>query len=346
MFTNNPLVSIIIPVFNTEEYLEECVNSILIQTYTHIEIILIDDGSPDNSPVICDKLFLKDTRIKIFHKENEGLSIARNYGLSVANGEVVVFLDSDDYWCDEAGLEKLVAIFMDNADNVDFLIFNCYDYYQLEGKIKKRPLFPVSITEGVNKFIKFKNFANSGCFPMPVWTKLIRKAFLIQNNIRFIKGIIGEDIPWFIELVNKCVDFKVVNEFIITYRRQVHGSLTSGFNYRKYDDLVFIVENCISKTQSNQYDTKLVNDIYVFMAYEYAILISQLAYVEKDKREKYRSWLKQYKWLLNYGGNHKVILTRLCVRLTGFRLTSYILRFYIRRFVNRNRFWKRKHGNN
>ncbi len=91
------LISIIVPVYNVEQYLEKCVKSIIRQTYKNIEIILIDDGATDSSGKICDKLKLKDNRIKVIHKENGGLSDARNAGLKVAKGEYIGFVDSDDY---------------------------------------------------------------------------------------------------------------------------------------------------------------------------------------------------------------------------------------------------------
>ena len=93
----NPLVSIIVPVFNVEKYLEECLDSILNQTYENIEVILVDDGSTDSSGKICDEYLKKDSKIKVFHKTNGGLSDARNYGVENSNGEYIIFVDSDDY---------------------------------------------------------------------------------------------------------------------------------------------------------------------------------------------------------------------------------------------------------
>ena len=91
-----PLVSVIIPVYNVEAYLERCVRSVLDQSYSHLEILLIDDGSTDNSSSLCDSLALTDSRIIVFHKENGGLSSARNMGLEAANGDYLVYVDSDD----------------------------------------------------------------------------------------------------------------------------------------------------------------------------------------------------------------------------------------------------------
>jgi len=336
MATNKPLVSIIIPVYNTENYLGKCVESILTQTYTNLEIILVDDGSSDQSPVICDDLSRKYVQIKSFHKENGGASDARNYGLSMANGKYIMYLDSDDYWCNETGLEKIIEIFMANEKKIDFMIFNNCDFFQSDIDIKKRPLFPTFITEGIDKYAKFGGFADIGRFPVSTRTKFFKKVFLTDNNIHFIKGHVGEDIPWFIEIVNKCVDFKVINEYFVYYRKQVQGAVTSSFSYKKYEDLMFIVENCIYKIHTKQYEEKLIKSIYVFMAYQYAILIAKLANVDNSKLDYYISWLKKYKWLLKYDNNRKVFLTRLAVTCIGFRLTSYILRFYVRKFIYRN----------
>lgn len=107
------LVSIIVPIYNVENYLDECINSVLAQTYTKFELLLIDDGSKDNSGVICDEYLLKDKRIKVFHKSNGGLSSARNFGLDKANGEYIIFLDSDDYWLKKDCLENLVKVAID-----------------------------------------------------------------------------------------------------------------------------------------------------------------------------------------------------------------------------------------
>ena len=94
---NNELLSVIVPVYNVEEYLERCIESIIASSYKNIEIILINDGSTDKSVHICEKLKAKDERIKVFHKENEGVSSARNYGLENVKGEYITFVDSDDY---------------------------------------------------------------------------------------------------------------------------------------------------------------------------------------------------------------------------------------------------------
>lgn len=115
------LISIIVPVYNLETYLRKCIESIQKQTYTNLEIIIIDDGSTDNSPGICDELAEKDSRIKVFHKLNGGISSARNFGISVTSGDYILFVDSDDY-IEENLCQKVINVF--EEQNVDIVIFN------------------------------------------------------------------------------------------------------------------------------------------------------------------------------------------------------------------------------
>lgn len=118
---NNPTVSIIIPIYNVEQYLQQCLDSILNQTYTNLEIILVDDGSPDSSPSICDDYAAKDSRVKVIHQKNQGLSAARNAGLDICTGDFLTFVDSDD-WIDESFIKTLLEIAQENE--ADIIICN------------------------------------------------------------------------------------------------------------------------------------------------------------------------------------------------------------------------------
>lgn len=119
---NEYLISIIVPVYNVEPFISECINSILIQSYKNFELILVNDGSTDNSPTICEQYASKDKRIKVIHKANGGLSDARNWGLKFSSGEYVVFLDSDDYWNDCDALFSLYSL-LNKYSEVDVVFF-------------------------------------------------------------------------------------------------------------------------------------------------------------------------------------------------------------------------------
>lgn len=114
-----PMISVIVPVYNTEKYLDRCIQSILAQTYSNFELLLVDDGSTDSSGAICDRYAEQDSRVRVFHKVNGGASTARNMGLDNAKGEYLIFLDADDYWFEDAALEQLHNIAIKN--NLDII---------------------------------------------------------------------------------------------------------------------------------------------------------------------------------------------------------------------------------
>lgn len=117
-----PKVSFVIPIYNTEKYLNQCVDSLLCQTFNDFEIILVDDGSQDDSPQICDRYSEVDSRVKVIHKENGGQADARNIGTLQAQGDYIIFVDSDDFWLKEDCLEKIIT--HDNLCGLNFLGFN------------------------------------------------------------------------------------------------------------------------------------------------------------------------------------------------------------------------------
>ena len=120
------LISVIIPIYNVEAYLDECIASVIAQTYSNLEIILVDDGSPDNCPQMCDEWAAKDSRIRVIHKENGGLSDARNAGIDIATGEYIAFVDSDDWIEPEMYEIMLAALKNENADICACNILSCF----------------------------------------------------------------------------------------------------------------------------------------------------------------------------------------------------------------------------
>lgn len=187
----NNKVSIIVPVYNVELYLEECIDSVINQTYENLEIIIVDDGSTDNSGMICDAYENKDERITVIHKENGGLSAARNTGLRIATGEYVYFLDSDDY-IEKNAMSDLMEIF--EQEKVDVVFFDAYVFYTdcepddnvNSYKRKKR------YTSLNGKDILVKLLENDE-YRTPVQLYMYKAEFLNRNNLEFYEGIIHED---------------------------------------------------------------------------------------------------------------------------------------------------------
>ena len=194
-------VSFIVPVYKVEQYLSQCVESLLAQSYKDLEIILVDDGSPDNSPELCDNWARKDNRVKVLHKQNGGLSDARNAGLKQATGEYVIFIDGDDFWLNDYALEKLISIVRDYHE-IDFVGFNCMYYYPDSNSLKPWVKYEDTLKEPVDKNTAMIELVKSGTFPMSACLKLVKREFLVKKELFFLKGQIAEDIPCFINVLD------------------------------------------------------------------------------------------------------------------------------------------------
>ena len=184
---NNYLVSIIVPVYNVEKYLEECLDSLIKQTYTNIEIIAVNDGSPDGSRAILEKFKNIDSRITVIDKPNGGISSARNAGLKICKGDFIMFVDSDDYISHEMTEKMLAAALEDDSDIVKcgFCRFNESGVFSKEAFDKKE------IIQNKNEILKYFVYSK-GIKLIPVWNGLYRKR--IAKDIEFIEGCINEDI--------------------------------------------------------------------------------------------------------------------------------------------------------
>ena len=141
------MVSIIVPIYNVEKYLSKCIDSILAQTYNDIEVILVDDGSPDNCPMICDEYAQKDNRVIVIHQKNAGVSAARNAGLKVAQGEYIGFVDPDDWISQAMDHDMIFAIERENAD----LAICGYDYYDEDGNIDSKRAYQTKEDELISQ---------------------------------------------------------------------------------------------------------------------------------------------------------------------------------------------------
>ncbi|GMO37873.1 MAG: hypothetical protein Ta2B_17570 [Termitinemataceae bacterium] len=238
----SPLVTIIVPVYNVKQYLPQCLDSILSQTYTNLECIIVDDGSTDGSSELADVIAAQDVRVTVIHKENGGLSDARNAGLALAHGYYIMFVDSDDYLRDASVLSELITLFQNSNDDYDFINFNCVYYFQKNNSFRPWSNYSSGVTDAANKGNKIIALVSHAQFPMSACLKIIKRDFLINNSIQFIKGIISEDIPWFLEIVRKSNNFLFINEYYYIYRKQVTNSISSTFSKKNFSDLCWIIE--------------------------------------------------------------------------------------------------------
>ena len=318
-------VSFIIPVYKVEAYLNQCVDSILNQTYSSIEVILVDDGSPDRCPSMCDEYAKLDSRVKVVHKPNGGLSDARNAGLKVATGEYVIFVDSDDFWVADNCLQDLMTVVKDNQE-CDFIGFNCSYYYPDSNTYKPWPKYMEAISRPTSGNDILQPLVKSGTVPMSACMKIIKRNFLLDNALFFEVGMLAEDIPWFINVLEKCEECMFINQYVYAYRQNVSGSITHSGGERSFNNLFAIVRKELEQIAGRRFDEAAKNSLYSFIAYEYCILLSMVDGLQNTKTKRKELYL--YKWLLRYTDNPKVKMASMVYRIFGIRVTEWVLRMY------------------
>ena len=325
----NPILSVIVPVYNAEKYLRDCVNSIVSQTYHDIEILLVDDGSVDNSSQICDLLATEDKRIRVYHKENRGASDARNYGIKRAMGEYLIFVDADDFLVGQDSLEVLIDNVTSLGD-VSCLFFNCSYYHTESNKFKRWAPFKNEMINTLSKNDALIKLVEIASFPCSPCMKVMKRSFIIDNNILFQPGITAEDIPWFIDVLDNADSVRFVDLYAYAYRTNVVGSVTNtSNNFKSFNNLRKIVRSEVEKLNGRSFSPEAKNSLLSFFAYEYCILLGQVRSLSKNVREKEKKKLKKDCWLLNYTIHPKVYKVYLLKSICGLRITSSFLHYYL-----------------
>ena len=320
--------SIIIPCYKVEQYLKQCVDSILCQTYKDIEVILVDDGSPDSCPAICDDYAKKDDRVRVIHKKNEGLSAARNDGLAIASGDYVCFVDSDDFIEGNESLSRMVSLITRNP-SIDLLFFNVFYYDNKSGIKTYWPAFQKVAPNVCSSTEAIKLLVDSGTVPMAAWGKLIRKSLLTDNGIAFQSGIIGEDNPWFVYMMKYPKVITFLNDYIYAYRQNVSTSITKSNRPKHIKDMKYIIESVCGYLKGCNAEKRWIDCMYSFIAYNYCILLSQYIFVSEGNRQGYWEFMYKYKNLLDYTIHPKVKKVNRVYKILGLKPTAWILRFYL-----------------
>ena len=197
MMNTNGKISVIVPVYNVEKWLNMCIDSILAQSYKNLEIILVNDGSTDKSKDICDSYSKKDNRVRVLNIKNSGQSVARNIGLKEAKGDYILFIDSDDYISDKAIIEKFINILYSN--NYDF-IYTSYCRFEDGNEEKITEILPINLTNDEIKNKEGKDILvdllNKNSFHHAPYLKVCRKEFILNNKLFFREGYYHEDAEW------------------------------------------------------------------------------------------------------------------------------------------------------
>lgn len=315
--------SIVVPVYNVEKYLRECLESILNQTFTDFELILVDDGSKDSSPLICDEYAQKDGRIKVIHKQNGGLSDARNVGTNEAKGKYIVYIDSDDYYCDNDFLTKLyqkahetgadvIAYkfkkYLEDENEFVECTFNCPDFDKKD-----------SLAERIDYLVK------QDAFYCSAWSKSFKRSIVSENNIEFEKGLLGEDQEWYYHLLLIISSIEFLDEPFVVYRQR-SNSITSSWKIKNLKDCVYIIEKWSKKIQNSELDNNYKDSLLNSVAKLYCNLL--IAYTRFDDKEKknYFKRIKYLSFLLEYNINPRVQMFYKIYKIGGFGLLMSALK--------------------
>jgi glycosyltransferase involved in cell wall biosynthesis len=290
----NSKISVIVPIYKVEKYLDRCIESIASQTYKNLEIILVDDGSPDNCPQICDKWAGKDSRIKVIHKQNGGVSSARNAGLDVATGDFVAFVDSDDY-VEKGYIQTMYS--KQKAYKVDFVCCSVNDVYEDTGKIEQN--VPVSEDVVISDAHIFDSYyANYSKILIVPWNKLYKKE--IFKNIRFRENMVYEDTEIILRILHSVSSIAIIPNILYNYLKTSTSCIGGGINRLKIDSTIKLFETRVEFIQHNNLNNYLSQEL-IFQFNNYGWIYRQTddkglrKILKEDFLKKYKKYHKQIK---------------------------------------------------
>ena len=309
--------SVIVPVYNVEKYLGECVDSIISQSCGDFELILVDDGSKDTSGAICDDYVARDSRIRVVHKENGGQSSARNAGIDAANGEFAVFLDSDDLICDK----DFFADIKKAADtSTDIVAFRYCKYYD-DKRIDECGISLAGI-ECEDRLQLLHELVRRDAFFCSCWSKCTRMSILKENNIKFDEKLSCEDMDWYFNVVSKAKSFKIIDKPYVYYRQR-ENSITATFKKKTVEDFIYTVEtwgrnfNAIPNEKEREIMLSALAKLYCNLL----VVYSQHA----DELKGHKKQIFSFRYLLKYDLNPRAAKISKFARIFGLNITCTVL---------------------
>lgn len=303
MLCDKPLLSVIVPVYGVEKYLDRCVRSLVLQSYKNLEIILVDDGSPDGCPALCDAWARKDERIRVIHQPNAGLSGARNSGLNAASGAYLTFVDGDDHIAPEM-MERLMTVAL--ASDCDMVQMG-YMYEDAEGRREARKLEAASL-EGreavLEGLLGFRAGRENTCLLYFAWGKVYKKE--IWDGLRFPVGMTYEDMAVMPEVCLRCRRAAVLSDCDYYYNTGSEGAITRRYTKNTVESLCRQPELWARWLEPYPPYRPYVHERYCSVAFqllrelrkaEYAALYKEYAPgLKKNYRKHYRRFRQSEAW--------------------------------------------------
>lgn len=314
------MISIIVPIYKAEKYLHRCIDSILAQTYQDWELLLIDDGSPDNSGAICDEYASKDSRIKVFHKPNGGVSSARNYGIDKASGDWICFIDADDY---------IKGDYLSCVENCkEDLIFNKSESFRPDTDFtQQEDEFNHMIISDVKELRHFLSFYSNTRKIRTPWAKIFRKDKIA--SLRFNEKMkIGEDTNFVFTFFLKYPSVKIANNGTYMYMESITGDLSKyGLNENTARYTLHQIFDVYDQLEAP--NLMLENSMYSFFTYLCANKVDEIESWQSDQLiERLRGSSSQLHSAMNK--LRRLMLKHRCAYFIDFRLAVCVFRYYIR----------------
>lgn len=321
-----PFFSIIIPVYKAEKYIHKCIDSILEQTFSDFELILVDDGSPDRTGEICDAYQINDNRISVIHKKNGGSSSARNVGIHKAVGTYLMFVDADDYWDDRTGLSK-IRNYLEKKP-VDYLRMACIDEYVSDGKRITSGLgYDKTIFQSNDKLEIVKKIFDSGFQPGAAWTAIIRRDVVIEKKLFFIEGIKGEDIDWILNVFLNVNTIDFCDICFYVYRKGRADSVTGTADLKSILDILGIIDKWKKEIKKEEY-YKIHSSLNSYLAYHLMCMVILYERLGKEDKKIAKREIAKRKDVLKFINRKKVLVASILYRTLGIALSSKIMNIY------------------
>ncbi len=316
------MVSVIIPVYNTKEYLRECVSSVNAQSQIGLEIILVDDGSTDGSGALCDEIAAENRSIThtvvVLHKPNGGSADARNYGIAHAHGQYLLFLDSDDSLLTLDAVSTLCTTAQQTEKDVI-----CYQYTRRADRTPARP-FPHPYSDNLSELVQNTIYTSSACL------KLIRADFLRTHSIYFVAGQHAEDILFCGKLLAApAAKIAFINKVFYYYRVR-QGSHSNTLQNKTITDTLAILQELLGLAQLDTVTLPTpkqgaAQPLLAYTAFQYATLLINIHLCREKLPKETLAEIYRMKFLLRYHQSTSVRLIALCAKCIGVRATSYLL---------------------
>lgn len=335
-----PFLSVIIPVYKVEAYLRQCVDSVLHQQLDDYELILVDDGSPDACPQICDEYAERYQQIRVIHKPNGGLSSARNAGLCEAAGQYIMFMDSDDWWNPNVRVMDILNAVREHSD-VDMFLFSGLDYIEGEGVFERSDSIRTITAEVIDANSYYDAMLSNGNLQVSACTKILKRTFLIKNDLTFTEGLLGEDNEWMVRLLRKAPKIELLKQPLYVCRIGRSNSITNSIKQKNVSDLLEIVRNSIGYYRNHERDTALMRYEFCFCAYLWFCALGLSQGLSEDEIAALQSQFKETATVCKYSNSKKTRAAYTAYKVLGLSLTRNALGTYIK-LKNRHKLNKHK----